>query len=253
MTRLNECKNYLDNYFMSKCLKISQEALEVAEVPIGCIIVYNVAPGSLCSVQCLASVHDSYELYKISSSVIISHGTNQVNSTKDPTRHAEIVAIDRLLTGAIFSDQAQSSHFSDLLYSYCASNDHWINIHDDPFHWKNSYGWGSGRKLKKEIFSECDVFVTCEPCIMCAAALSKLGVRRVHFGLHNDRFGGFGSRMTLQNPTMIPNLLHSPIITHKTEGKAIKLLKIFYSQKNTNKSVTKKKKLEINFLEIFSA
>ncbi len=38
-----------------------------------------------------------------------------------------------------------------------------------------------------------DLYVTCEPCIMCAGALSLLRVRRVFYGCRNDRFGGCGS------------------------------------------------------------
>jgi tRNA-specific adenosine deaminase 2 len=47
-------------------------------------------------------------------------------------------------------------------------------------------------------FRDSQLFVTCEPCIMCAAALTKMGVRRVVFGCHNDRFGGNGSILSLQ-------------------------------------------------------
>lgn len=36
-------------------------------------------------------------------------------------------------------------------------------------------------------------YVTCEPCIMCAGALSLVKIRRVYFGCRNDRFGGCGS------------------------------------------------------------
>lgn len=39
----------------------------------------------------------------------------------------------------------------------------------------------------------CDLYVTCEPCIMCAGALSLLGFRSVTFGCPNDKFGGNGS------------------------------------------------------------
>lgn len=42
-------------------------------------------------------------------------------------------------------------------------------------------------------FRECDVYVTCEPCIMCAGALSLVGVRHVYYGCANDRFGGCDS------------------------------------------------------------
>mmetsp|Transcript_22156 Transcript_22156/g.87901 ORF Transcript_22156/g.87901 Transcript_22156/m.87901 type:complete len:264 (-) Transcript_22156:43-834(-) len=39
----------------------------------------------------------------------------------------------------------------------------------------------------------CAIYVTCEPCIMCAAALSFVGVRACFFGCRNDKFGGCGS------------------------------------------------------------
>ncbi|KAG0627580.1 hypothetical protein M758_2G212000 [Ceratodon purpureus] len=42
-------------------------------------------------------------------------------------------------------------------------------------------------------FQQCDLYVTCEPCIMCASALSLLGFRKVYYGCGNDRFGGCGS------------------------------------------------------------
>jgi tRNA-specific adenosine deaminase 2 len=42
-------------------------------------------------------------------------------------------------------------------------------------------------------FADCELYVTVEPCIMCAAALSLLHFRRVVYGAANDRFGGCGS------------------------------------------------------------
>lgn len=42
-------------------------------------------------------------------------------------------------------------------------------------------------------FPECTLYVTCEPCIMCAGALSLLGVAAVVYGCANDKFGGNGS------------------------------------------------------------
>eukprot|EP00898_Chlorokybus_atmophyticus_P007802 jgi/Chlat1/8022/Chrsp7S07761 len=44
---------------------------------------------------------------------------------------------------------------------------------------------------------KCELYVTCEPCIMCAASLSILGVKRVYYGCGNDRFGGCGSILSL--------------------------------------------------------
>jgi len=37
------------------------------------------------------------------------------------------------------------------------------------------------------------LYVTVEPCIMCAAALRQMGIKRVFYGCANERFGGCGS------------------------------------------------------------
>lgn len=37
------------------------------------------------------------------------------------------------------------------------------------------------------------LYVTVEPCIMCASALRQLGIRQVFYGCENDKFGGCGS------------------------------------------------------------
>ena len=49
-----------------------------------------------------------------------------------------------------------------------------------------------------------ELYVTCEPCIMCAAALSLVGLRRVVFGCANDRFGGCGSVLAVHERGVVP-------------------------------------------------
>ena len=132
---------------------------------------------------------DLEQLYLSSPQVIISHGANQVNATRDATRHAECIAIDRMLTGGLVSDKLRlpehvflkkrkkkTGDSSSVLQSnqgveeeeenYDHYNDKWRNIPSESNHWKNSYGWGTGRLYKREIFKKCDLYVTCEPCIM---------------------------------------------------------------------------------------
>lgn len=41
--------------------------------------------------------------------------------------------------------------------------------------------------------SETTLYVTVEPCIMCASALRQLGIKQVFYGCGNERFGGCGS------------------------------------------------------------
>lgn len=43
------------------------------------------------------------------------------------------------------------------------------------------------------IFPEVDLYVTVEPCVMCASALRQLHIKAVYFGCANDRFGGCGT------------------------------------------------------------
>ena len=92
-----------------------------------------------------------------------------------------MVAIDRMLTLGRVSDQmklssdviCKSAHGTNIPKSYTSTSedkkkldDKWINIPQCQHHWKNTFGWGSGRVYKKDIFKQCDLYVTCEPCIM---------------------------------------------------------------------------------------
>ncbi|MBO8631086.1 nucleoside deaminase, partial [Staphylococcus aureus] len=42
--------------------------------------------------------------------------------------------------------------------------------------------------------AECTLYVTVEPCIMCACALRHVGLKQVVFGCGNEKFGGCGER-----------------------------------------------------------
>ncbi|POM63490.1 tRNA-specific adenosine deaminase [Phytophthora palmivora] len=47
------------------------------------------------------------------------------------------------------------------------------------------------------VLANCTLYVTCEPCIMCASALAHVSIKCVYFGCHNDRFGGCSSVLNL--------------------------------------------------------
>lgn len=75
----------------------------------------------------------------------------------------------------------------------------------------------------------CDLFVTLEPCPMCAAACSHFRIRRLVFGAYDPKGGGVehGPRLFAQ-----PNCLHRPEViggVRETEGAA--LLKGFFGEK----------------------
>lgn len=48
-----------------------------------------------------------------------------------------------------------------------------------------------------EVLAECDLYVTVEPCIMCASLLRQFGIRKVYFGAQNDKFGGTGGVLNI--------------------------------------------------------
>src|SRR4029077_8091786 len=56
--------------------------------------------------------------------------------------------------------------------------------------------------------TDCDLYVTKEPCVMCAGAVVHARVRRVVFGCVDERSGGAGGIM---------NLLHHPALNHHCE------------------------------------
>ncbi|XP_072120879.1 tRNA-specific adenosine deaminase 2 isoform X2 [Mobula birostris] len=112
--------------WMEQALSTAKGALEKGEVPVGCLMVY----------------HDE----------ILGQGKNEVNETKNATRHAEMVAIGHVL-------------------EWCR---------------QKGMRW-------QEVFKETVLYVTVEPCIMCAAALRLLNIPLVVYGCRNERFGGCGS------------------------------------------------------------
>eukprot|EP00794_Sanderia_malayensis_P011389 gene11389-12575_t len=115
-----------DEFWMKKSLDLAEYALTQGEVPVGCIIVHN--------------------------NKLIGKGCNEVNKTKNATRHAEIIAIEDARTHC--NRNALSEH---------------------------------------SIFKECTLYVTTEPCIMCATALRLVGILNAVYGCSNPRFGGCGS------------------------------------------------------------
>lgn len=305
---------------MRIALNVAKAALDVGEVPVGCVIVLrdpdayrkkhrnkklpsvfqNIPEGDV-SIDETKDKKSCQFRYIKSKSVILSHGANMVNATRDATRHAELVAMDRMLTGAAASDELslpasamakgnnQSKESEEdrtesdktsgknrmensVRCSPCSTTPPWKNVKDDESHWKNSFGWKSLQNYKNEpppfydadIFQYCDLYVTCEPCIMCAAALSLMNIGRVFFGCKNERFGGCGSLMNLhlggnpsQNGEMKDKVLNQgqddtkqSIVTGKgyeitggiLEKEAIQLLRSFYNRENFHAPEEKRKR-----------
>ncbi|RSH95182.1 tRNA(adenine34) deaminase [Saitozyma podzolica] len=89
--------------------------------------------------------------------------------------------------------------------------------------------------------SSITLYVTVEPCVMCASALRQIGIGRVIYGCGNDRFGGCGSVIDVNSSDQLDT--HPPFVA---EGgyyreEAIMLLRRFYMSENQNAPNPKKK------------
>ena len=52
-------------------------------------------------------------------------------------------------------------------------------------------------KLKTDRLNDCDLYVTLEPCAMCAGAIINSRIKNVYFGAYDKRFGCCGSLINL--------------------------------------------------------
>lgn len=132
---------------------------------------------------------------------VLSYGCNDTNASLNGTRHAEFVAIDKILNenGLINAPQEKVLEF----------------------------------------FSHVALYVTVEPCVMCALALQQLGLSQVFFGAANDRFGGNGSVIKVQGFGDVPAYTSYGGIMRV---EAVHLLRCFYIQENESAPTPKIKK-----------
>jgi tRNA(adenine34) deaminase len=81
--------------------------------------------------------------------------------------------------------------------------------------------------LKSDRLVDCDLYVTLEPCPMCAAAISFARIRRVYFGAYDPKGGGVehGARIFNQ-----PTCHHAPeVYGGLSETEAQALLRTFFA------------------------
>ncbi|KAG9313060.1 cytidine deaminase-like protein [Chiua virens] len=86
---------------------------------------------------------------------IIAKARNRTNQLRNASRHAELEAIDLILADPSLTPPSTTAT------QYPLANT--------------------------------TLYVTVEPCIMCASALRQLGIHHVFYGCENDKFGGCGS------------------------------------------------------------
>ena len=84
---------------------------------------------------------------------------------------------------------------------------------------------------KTNRLDDCDIYVTIEPCLMCATAISKCHMRRIYFGAEDKKGGAI-----LNGPRVFENenLKKDNVISHIEEEKTSNLLKKFFTSKRNN-------------------
>ncbi len=65
----------------------------------------------------------------------------------------------------------------------------------------------ANKKLKSWRLIDCDIYVTVEPCIMCAGAIIQSRIKNVYYGASDPKGGAFGSSL---NALDANNINHHP-------------------------------------------
>jgi len=142
--------------FMELALEEARVAQERGEVPIGCVVVRDGG--------------------------VIARAGNRVVADRDPTAHAEIVAL-----------RAAAS------------------------------------LLQSERLDDCDLYVTLEPCAMCAGAISFARIRRLYYGAADPKGGAVDNGVKFFGS---PTCHHRPeIYGGIAEVQASALLKGFFQER----------------------
>lgn len=79
--------------------------------------------------------------------------------------------------------------------------------------------------------SDCDLYVTLEPCIMCAGAIFQARIARVFFAASDPKAGALGSVYQLHRDSLINH--HTSVIGGLCAEDAKKMLSEFFQKKRT--------------------
>jgi tRNA(adenine34) deaminase len=156
LSAANEAMNGSDELWMEEALRCAQRALEMGEVPVGTVVVFQ--------------------------DRIVGRGWNRNITDSDPSAHAEIIALRE-----------------------------------------------AGKNLGNHRLGGCDLFVTIEPCAMCAGAMVHARIRRLVYGSDDRKAGAVRSVM---------QVLNHPQLNHKIQvsggvlaGRSTELLQSFFKSR----------------------
>ncbi|KAF4470338.1 TAD2-tRNA-specific adenosine deaminase 2 [Fusarium albosuccineum] len=164
--------------FIEEALDMARLALRTNETPVGCVL-----------------VHDGK---------VIARGMNATNVTRNGTRHAEFMALGALLSyppadgPRTTTLRPQVEKPTTAAASDASSVESGPSPHEGNEDGSKGHLYPYGQKchpdarVDRSIVRESILYVTVEPCVMCASLLRQLGVKKVYFGAVNDKFGGTG-------------------------------------------------------------
>lgn len=139
---------------MAQALDLAREAQAAGEVPVGAVVVKD--------------------------GVVVGRGYNRPISSRDPSAHAEMIALR-----------------------------------------------DAAARLGNYRLSGCDLFVTLEPCVMCAGAIMHARIGRLVFGAHDPKTGACGSVMDLFAEARLNH--HTRVVGNVLPDATGDLLKAFFS------------------------
>ena len=144
---------------MKEAIREAVKAFDSDEVPVGAVIVHK--------------------------GKIIGRAHNQIKLLKDPTAHAEMIAI------------TQASAY-----------------------------------LKNERLKACDMYVTIEPCSMCAGAMVLARIRTLYFAAPDPKTGAAGSVFNILNTKKLNHRVKTKAGILKSESRL--LIQEFFKKKRKN-------------------
>lgn len=89
----------------------------------------------------------------------------------------------------------------------------------------------AGRRLGNYRLPDCDLYVTLEPCVMCAGAIMHARIRRVVFGARDPKTGACGSAADLFAMAHLNH--HATVSGGMMAEEAVGLLQEFFAQRRS--------------------
>ncbi|MEK9720021.1 MAG: tRNA adenosine(34) deaminase TadA [Quisquiliibacterium sp.] len=111
-----------------------------------------------------------------------------------------------------------------------------IANHDPSAHAEMNALREAGRRLGNYRLIDCDLYVTLEPCAMCAGAIQHARVRRLIFGAVDPKTGACGSVVNLMSEPKLNH--HCEVVGGLMADQAGELLSRFFSDRRTKRSAS---------------